>query len=88
MKTVMTELICTGCGEIISIQRKYNKLKLIGHIKDMYCPYCKDNRKFIEIVDKDICYYKLLYKEDLTDIEKLVLELLESRREKNKGYGK
>lgn len=88
MNTILTELICPHCGEIVAIQRNKYRAKSIGHIKDMYCPYCKEYRKFIEIRDKDECYYTLLYKEELTDVEKLVFELLEKRREKNNTYGK
>lgn len=88
MNIILTELICPHCGEIVSIQRRKHRTKTIGHIKDMYCPYCKKDRKFIEIRDKDECYYRLLYKENLTDVEKLVFELLEKRREKNNTYGK
>lgn len=88
MKIVASDLICPYCGEIITIQRKPSKSKSIGHIKDMYCPYCLKTRKFIEIVDRDKYYYELLYKEKLTDIEKNIFESLNKRKEKNKTYGK
>lgn len=78
-----TELICPYCGEITLIRRKRCNTKPIGYQEEMYCPKCKTDRKFIEIRDKDKCYYNLLYKQNLTDVEKLIFDLLKERREKN-----
>lgn len=88
MRSKKTELICPNCGEIVSIQRKIGNQKKEGHIKDLYCPVCKKTRKFIEIVDRDICYYKLLYKGNLTTQEQLVFNYLEIRKEKVKTLNK
>ena len=87
-KTNMTELLCSCCGEIFPIHRKTNKEHKMNHIKDMYCPFCMKTTKFIEIIDRDLYYYKILNKETLTDIEQLAFDYLDARKEKNKTYGK
>lgn len=84
----MTELLCSCCGEIFPIYRKKHKGHKMNHIKDMYCPFCMKPRKFIEIVDRDLYYYKLLNKNSLTEIEQLAFGYLSARKEKNKVYGK
>ena len=84
----MTELLCSNCGEIFPIQRKNGKGHKMNHIKDMYCPFCKKVSKFIELVDRDLYYYKLLNKVELTSVEQLAFDYLNARKEKNKFYGK
>lgn len=88
MKLRLTELICPNCGEIVTIQRTSNRLKKEGHIKDLYCPSCKKTRKFIEIVDRDKCYYNLLYKNNLTQLEQLVFSYLNKNKTKVKTLDK
>ena len=49
MKTTMTMLKCTCCGQLIPIQRNMVRLKKKGHIKTIYCPKCKDTTQCIEL---------------------------------------
>ena len=81
MKIVKTDMICSVCGEVLSIQRKIGRQKKSGHIKDLWCPICEKRRKFIELKDKDIYYYKLLYKNNKTDLEQYVFDMLDKRKE-------
>ncbi|AAY53029.1 ribosome associated inhibitor A; zinc finger domain [Listeria phage A511] len=48
VKTVQTTLLCPECGEKVSIFRRSAKQKKDGHIKHMYCPYCKKTQGFVE----------------------------------------
>lgn len=38
---------CPDCGNIMPLPRVH-KQREKGHIKDLFCPYCKDMRKMIE----------------------------------------
>lgn len=49
--TVQTILQCSECGNKVKIWRKMNKQKSIGHVKHMWCPYCKDYVGFFELKD-------------------------------------
>lgn len=81
MKLFETDMLCSMCGEIQTIRRLIGHQKKEGHIKDLWCPNCKRDRKFIEIRDRDIYYYKLMYKENRTELEEYVFELLQRRKE-------
>lgn len=52
---IISYLKCTECNEKIPIPRKRGQMRENGHIKHMYCPYCKKITPFIE--DKDLKYY-------------------------------
>ena len=78
---VSTDMICSMCGEVQTIYRYYKRQKRVGHIKDLWCPNCKKDRKFIEVKDIDNCYLSLLGKEDRTKNEDYILELLQRRKE-------
>ena len=41
--------ICPVCNNRIPLMRPHGKPRERGHIKDMWCPFCKDDRKFKEI---------------------------------------
>jgi len=75
-----TDLMCSKCGEIQVIYRHFKKHKKPFHIKDMWCPNCQTDSKFIELKDRDILYFRLLDKEEKTELEQLVFDNLESRR--------
>ena len=83
-----TDLMCSNCGYILVIFRQKMRHKQPFHIKDLWCPVCKMETKFIEIKDRDIMYYKLLDKKNKSELEKYVFDVLESRRKDEKGYSK
>ena len=78
-----TDLVCLECGYVATIPRKISKQKRIGHIKDMFCPFCNKEVKFFEV--KDISIFKEIcrYEEDLTKEELFVMNLLKEREERN-----
>ena len=75
-ETYMTDLICSNCGNIMTIPVKKGKVREKYHVKDMYCFRCNRETKFIELIDVDIIKKELDYKEELNDEEKLVYNLL------------
>lgn len=79
--TERSDLICTMCGKVITIQRSKGKLYKSGHIKDLWCPNCKRDRKFYELKDADTYYYKILYKQNRTKEEEYIFNLLDKRKE-------
>lgn len=49
-------LICPVCGKPFPIMRNYGRQRERGHIKDIWCPYCKQTQKMSEVRAGD--YYK------------------------------
>lgn len=45
---VISNLKCQECGNILTVPRKRAKQREDGHIKHMFCPYCKDIKPFEE----------------------------------------
>lgn len=41
--------VCNTCGNTIPLMRRHGSQRERGHIKDLWCPYCKADRKFAEI---------------------------------------
>lgn len=41
-------LTCEKCEKIFPIMRSKGYMRERGHIKDMWCPFCKEESKFIE----------------------------------------
>ena len=39
---------CKYCGNEFTIPRQVSKMRGVGHIKDIWCPWCKEKRKFVE----------------------------------------
>ena len=74
-----TDLICLECGYVTSIVRSGDRLKDDEHIKDMYCPMCKDDRKFLELKDASIFWHRYNLSEDLSDNKKRAIDLLRKR---------
>lgn len=46
---IMSNFLCSECDLHLQIPRPKNKQRKVGHVKDMYCPVCKKETKFIEI---------------------------------------
>jgi len=40
---------CTRCGNDLTIPRQKGRIRGEGHIKDIWCQYCKEKQKFVEI---------------------------------------
>ena len=78
-----TELVCLNCGNVMTIQRKILKQQKVGHIKDMYCPYCKDLVKFFKVRDIDAFKWQCQNACELTKLEQFVFNLLKEREENN-----
>ena len=74
--TEISDLICSECGNIMSIPRYKNDRRERFHIKDMYCFNCNKITKYIEIGDIDIYKKKLEFKDKFTEQEQLVYDLL------------
>lgn len=45
---IISELTCPECGKIFPIPRWKGAKRSHGHIKDIWCPYCKGIKKFVE----------------------------------------
>lgn len=45
---ISSPLRCCECGGIFPIMRPLGHMREKNHIKDMWCPYCKKESKFIE----------------------------------------
>lgn len=39
---------CNCCGGELTIPRQKGRRRGVGHIKDLWCPWCKIDTKFIE----------------------------------------
>ena len=53
-KTSPSRFFCTKCGnEGIPILRKKGQLRSKGHLKKLYCPYCKEEVNHVEIREID-----------------------------------
>ena len=44
-----SDMICPECGKKFPIIRIASKTREKNHIKDLYCPYCKKEQKFLEV---------------------------------------
>ncbi len=44
-------MTCSECGKKFPIMRCKGNMREKGHLKDMWCPFCKQDVKFIERVD-------------------------------------
>ncbi len=55
--------ICPVCSNQFPIMRNHGKHRERGHIKDIWCPFCKADRKFREVSKKDYALVngKLIY---------------------------
>ena len=48
MSVVISMLRCQTCDNIMYVPRRTGKQRKRGHFKDMWCPYCQQERKFME----------------------------------------
>jgi len=47
---VFSDFYCTKCGnKVLSIPRQKGKERLAGHLKNLYCPFCKTEHNCCEI---------------------------------------
>ena len=50
LKVLMSNFYCTCCGKRgIPIMRRDGQGREPGHLKNLYCPYCKQERNCVEI---------------------------------------
>lgn len=56
--TELSTFVCPECGSELQLPRRHGQLREQGHIKDIYCPVCKTERKFKEYTHKQ--FYKTL----------------------------
>ena len=58
MKTnryTISNFICPDCGKAFPLPRPKARRREKGHVKDLYCPFCKKKVKTTEL--RDIDYY-------------------------------
>ena len=48
-QTVEKRLKCPVCGNVQSIHRRKGRNRGKGHIKDLYCPGCRQTTKHVEL---------------------------------------
>ena len=46
--------ICPNCNNKFPLPRINGKTRERGHIKDLWCPYCKEVVKTLEVRDRDV----------------------------------
>lgn len=61
----LSSLVCLECGNIFTIPRKSRKHRCDGHIKDLWCPFCKNISKHYEIRNIDIFLYNVEYEDEI-----------------------
>lgn len=49
----ISSFVCEDCGGVMPLPRIHGKQRAKGHIKDVYCPICKEVKKFKEIGYKE-----------------------------------
>lgn len=90
-RTVLTDLVCTECGNVAQIRRRCKRLREVGHIKDLWCYKCKKVTKHFEVRDIG----KFIYEENLnSEVEGLkdderrgkVLKKVLEKREIGRGF--
>ena len=40
---------CPTCSNMLSIPRQIGRQRGKGHKKDLWCPFCKEDKKFVEM---------------------------------------
>ncbi len=79
--SVLSDLICSNCGNKMTISREVKSQREKYHIKDLYCIKCKEVTKHIEVRDLGLIKKELEYKETLSEMEKKVYDLTHKERE-------
>lgn len=49
----ISTFICPECNTKFPIPRKKSNQREKGHIKDIWCPFCKDTRKMLEYKENE-----------------------------------
>ena len=49
----MSSFVCPDCNKVILMLPRNHNRREKGHIKDLFCPWCKDVRKCLEIRDME-----------------------------------
>ena len=80
--TISSDLICSECGQLMTIPRFKNRQREKYHIKDLYCVTCGKVTKFIEIRDQNLCKKELEMKPNRTEQEEFLYFLLQKNMEK------
>lgn len=47
-KYTISQCVCPDCNNIFPIPRRKNRRREKQHIKDLWCPYCKEVKKMVE----------------------------------------
>lgn len=76
-----SDLVCSCCGNMMTIPRPKNEGRKKYHIKDLYCVMCMKVTKFIELGSADIVKKELEFKPELNYIEELVYDLIKDESE-------
>jgi len=45
----LSNFVCPTCGNVFPIMRSHGRKREAGHIKDIWCPFCKTDQKFLEV---------------------------------------
>ena len=53
-KYCISQFICPNCGNKFSLPRAKSMRREKGHIKDLWCPYCKEVVKTMEVRPQDM----------------------------------
>ena len=61
----LSSLVCLECGNIFTIPRNKKERRSNGHIKDIWCPFCKNVSKHYEIQDIGSFLYNLEYEDEV-----------------------
>lgn len=47
-KFTLDTMLCNECHKAMFVPRRLGHKRTMGHIKDMYCPWCKKGTQFTE----------------------------------------
>lgn len=50
---VISNFVCPDCKKVMMLPRNHGRQRKKNHIKDIYCPFCKEVKKFHEVTYKD-----------------------------------
>ena len=65
-KCVISYLRCLECGREFPIPRRDCSAREKGHIKDIWCPFCRAERKFVENNDNE--YYSKRFERSYDEV--------------------
>lgn len=46
---IISNFVCPDCSSIFPLMRKQGQMRMDGHKKTLWCPFCKRKRQFEEI---------------------------------------